>query len=137
MLQGCLNEHDVLILLEGHWQSMGGEARMVAEDWMVSSENQWNGKGIEMKAGDTLFQEKLTILETDSGWYYRAHPQMAKNPTYFLIEEWSHQGFKAVNRKNDYPQEISYKMSRDTLFILLKGHPNFETEWSETFILIR
>jgi hypothetical protein len=137
LLQGCVNKQEVLSMLVGKWQSPSPDAKTMIEEWMVISDHQWSGNGLETKGGDTLFQEELTIIQTDSGWYYKAHPRMAKYPTYFQIEEWRHHGFIAVNRKHDYPQEISYDIRRDTIFISLKGHPNFETEWSETYLLLR
>lgn len=137
LFSGCTDHEQTLMTLVGNWKYTDGQGKIMEEDWNMISKNQLEGVGVWSQDGDTLFKEKLFIHETDSGWYYTAHPRMAEHPTYFEIVQCSHDGFEAINLHHDYPQEIKYKWNGDSLHIRIKGHPNFEAELAEEYTLLR
>lgn len=137
MMIGCQDQSIVFEKLNGQWVNHTEKNTVTAERWEKSGSHQWKAIGWTLQNGDTLFKEKMVILETDSGWYYKAHPAIAQRPTFFKIQTITDTGFVAVNPKHDYPQSIHYHFEKTHLRITIQGRPNFEEELTEEWTLER
>lgn len=133
---GCSSKQTVLDQLIGNWR--GEQSGIdVSESWKFSEEEGYSGQGEVKDQEYVMMTEEMRIIDTDSGWFYVAHPSVALTATPFKIQAWTEDGFRAENRNHDYPQVISYQIQGDTLITRLEG-PDMNGTWiTEEMKMIR
>ena len=75
------------------------------------------------------FFEQLRIDHTDGHWQLHAYPR-GLGPTTFTASKLGTQQLVFTNLDNDFPQEISYRRMKDTLYATISQHDGSRaTSW--------
>ena len=75
-----------------------------------------------MRGQDTVFIEKLRIVNGDNGLYYVADVIENPKPVYFKFTIISDKGFIVENEKHDFPKKIVYERTGKKLRAILSGN---------------
>lgn len=108
--------------LEGKWERMMENPNQTGyEDWKIKN-GSFQGMGVTIQQGDTVFVEKLSIERMEGDWYYIADVNPNVEPTYFMISEISENGFVSENPDHDFPKKIEYQLKNDgELSVVISG----------------
>jgi len=136
LLCSCTTPVSFIKQLEGTWCGPSSGEGEICETWKPTEQG-WEGMGEWLEDGQRSTTEHLSILETDSGWYYVAHPIQAKNPTFFKLTEVTKTTLMVSNPRHDFPQTILYRLSGDTLFVHLEGEDMNEEPIEEDYYLLK
>jgi len=108
--------------LVGSWiQPSDGEGIEVVEHWS-KADNRLEGLGVRRRQADTVFVEKLSLVEKDGEIYYSA--DVAENPAPVLFRLTSSHNGHAVfeNPDHDFPKKIEYeRVSEDEMTVVVSG----------------
>lgn len=97
--------------LVGHWDRLNTKAGSTAhERWEKDQSGKLIGWGVSMKGADTVFVEKLTIVEKDDKLYYVADVVENPQPVYFEMITVDESGFVCENPSHDFPKRIAYTL---------------------------
>jgi hypothetical protein len=132
----CTTPVSFMKQLEGTWCGPSSGEGEICETWKPTEQG-WEGMGEWLESGQRATTEHLSIMETDSGWYYVAHPIQAKNPTFFKLKEVTKTTLMVSNPRHDFPQTILYRLSGDTLFVHLEGEDMNEEPIEEDYYLLK
>jgi hypothetical protein len=136
LLCSCTTPASFMNQLEGTWCGPSSGEAEICETWKAADQG-WEGMGEWIEEGQKSLTERMMVTETDSGWYYQAHPSMAKNPTCFEVKSWDASSMLVSNPQHDFPRNILYRLSHDTLFIHLEGQDMNEESTEEDYFLVR
>ncbi len=113
-----LNQFDWLL---GQWKGET-EQGIFYEQWEETDHNTLMGLGSFVKAGDTLFQEKLRIQKIAGYWCYIASPG-GKPPVLFTLVSAKNNQWVFENQEHDFPQTITYTQKTDgSLLAVTEGN---------------
>lgn len=108
--------------LVGSWERTNGKlGTQTIESWEKVDDKTYKAISVVLKGMDTVYTEYCTIKKEGDNYYYIADVPQNTNSTRFKIVEITDQGFKAVNTKHDFPKEISYKISGNTIIASISG----------------
>lgn len=94
------------------------------ETWQKVNDSTYQGNGVMIEAGDTVFTEKLALKVIENEIFYLAlDPEQNKGEEIaFRLTEAKPYHLLFSNPEHDYPTSIEYKLVNDTtLFIKLSG----------------
>ena len=95
--------------LVGTWQNIDAQSgETTTETWTWDASGKYVGMGVSVRGADTVFVEKLKIVEKDSICYYVADVSHNPAPVFFKITEVTATGFICENPEHDFPKKISY-----------------------------
>jgi hypothetical protein len=101
--------YDSFAWLIGTWENMDQKAgESATERWTKDATQGLEGIGVSMRGQDTVFVERLKILEKEGQFYYVADVSHNAAPVYFTITEVTETGFVSENPEHDFPKMISY-----------------------------
>ncbi len=93
------------------------------ERWLIDREIGLRGYGVTTKGSDTLFVEKMRIVEGDHGaLYFVADVLENPKPTYFHIISVTQNEFTCENQAHDFPKMIHYERKLKNLEVTLLGN---------------
>lgn len=124
--------------LQGKWNNPI-ENGMIGETWSVISDAHYNGHGWVVIGTDTVSEERIDLLATDSGIFYIpvVNAQNNGQPVVFKGTALSDTLLVFENPTHDFPQRISYRrMGADSITAEISGMVN-DTLKSEVFPLKR
>lgn len=124
LFSGCSSsdEKEVLPWLEGHWERIEmKENRSAHERWAHDSGGDLLGWGVSLKNSDTVFVEKLKIIQKEGKWFYVADVVENPSPVFFEITSITQNGFVCENPTHDFPKKIQYTLVGDTLTAITSG----------------
>lgn len=108
--------------LKGTWERQDTKPGSTAfESWQKMTKTGFKGLGTTMKGLDTVWVEKLSIVEKEDVLYYVAEVDQNAAPTYFKITSYSKNGFVCENPEHDFPKKIDYKLEDDLLTVVISG----------------
>jgi hypothetical protein len=110
-----------LAWLLGTWKSTqaGGESY---EYWKQSGDDNFVGGGFTLAGKDTTFQEKLSMVATDSGLFYVADVAHNAAPVYFKMTSQDSSATVFENPAHDFPTRIIYRqLPADSLHARIEG----------------
>lgn len=107
--------------LEGTWQRQNTKPGSSAFETWNQSEGMLSGMGVTLKGTDTVFIEKLKIVNQKDTWYYVAEVSHNAAPTYFKITSFGKEGFVCENPDHDFPKKIVYALEDDRLIATISG----------------
>jgi len=108
--------------LVGKWQRENVKAGKTAfEIW------EWNNKslqgiGVTLQGADTVFAEKLSIIDKEGQLYYVANVGSNATPTFFKIVSYGKSGFISENPAHDFPKKITYSLSGNKMLATISGN---------------
>lgn len=77
--------------------------------------------GVTLRGSDTVFVEKLSIIEKDGILNYVAEVAHNASATYFKFTAISETGFTCVNPSHDFPKKIEYALDGNRLTATISG----------------
>lgn len=108
----------------GNWQRINEpDSISTFENWERNVEEEYLGKGISLKKGDTIFQENMRLLKNNNSWRLEV-TGVNPEPTYFEMTELGKNNFTVENEENDFPKKITYWLHGDTLKAVIAGGEN-------------
>ena len=115
-----LNQFAPLI---GEWIRVGdlGDETVSKEVWRLEDDGSFEGVGLTIEDGDTIFVEKLKIYQKGKIIYYQAEVAHNPNPVDF---EWqgNSPNWRFENLDHDFPKVIQYFMMGDSLKVVISGN---------------
>jgi hypothetical protein len=95
--------------LIGNWQRSNEEAgQETFENWSKISPSEYAGIGFTLQNGDTVFQEKMTLIEAGGKWKFRVTiPTQKETETFEMSVQQAHK-FVCTNDALDFPKRIEY-----------------------------
>ena len=111
-----------LMWLEGTWSRLNNKTGQSGfERWTKSSSIELRGVGVTLKGTDTLFVEKLRILERDGDLYYVADVPENQKPVHFKLTNITSTEFVCENPAHDFPKKITYRRDKEKLTATISG----------------
>lgn len=111
-----------LFWLIGTWERQNVKPGKTShEHWESVSDNTMQGWGVTLAGTDTIFVEKLQIVNNAAGLFYVADVAENAEPVYFKIVALSEQGFVSENPEHDFPKRIAYALNGDQLKVTISG----------------
>lgn len=99
----------------GDWLRTNGKKDLITtETWKKTSDHIYEGTGLAVKNGETVFKENLRILKKKDDWVYEV-TGVNEDTTNFILTSISKYSFTAVNPDNPFPKEISYRLEEQKL----------------------
>lgn len=94
----------------GTWKSVKGD-EISYEIWEKKNDTLLSGKGFTLVKNDTVFFEKLDIVQRGTDLFYipTVRDQNQAKPVEFKFMEFNKGEFNFVNKNHDFPQRIIYK----------------------------
>jgi len=109
--------------LQGTWIRTNSKGSQTGyEQWTKTSPSEYRGKGVTLQGKDTLFVEKLRILERENELYYVADVPENQKPVYFKLTEITDGGFVCENPNHDFPKRINYTVDKGKLKATISGN---------------
>ncbi len=101
--------------LIGNWvRENDTKGQNTFENWTKFSSNEYRGNGYTLKKKDTIFSEKLRLLNNNGNWKLEV-TGVNSQPTYFNFIAQTKTGFICENKKNEFPKKISYNYVKGKL----------------------
>ncbi|WAC02757.1 DUF6265 family protein [Lacinutrix neustonica] len=108
--------------LVGSWERKNGKpGTQTIESWKKVDGKTYKCISVVLKDKDTVYSEHCTIKKEGNDYYYIAEVPQNRNPTKFKIIKFNSEGFKAVNPEHDFPKEINYQISGNTIIASISG----------------
>ena len=107
----------------GDWVHPGG-AQIACESWRRVSDDTFEGRGYQVKEGDTVTTEVLRLVKMGEGVYFISMVAHNLRPISFKLVQLD--GTVAVfeNSEHDFPQRIVYSLEGDQLTGRIEGEKN-------------
>lgn len=125
LLISCSTQNDQLpnfLALRGEWQRIDNEddQAISKELWRLMKDGSLSGLGLTIENGDTIFVERLKILQDGVEVYYQADVSHNPEPVKF---KWNQQmpNWQFENPDHDFPKVIKYVLEGDTLKVEIAG----------------
>ncbi len=107
--------------LVGKWERENVRKGRTAFEIWEWNDNGLAGMGITMQGSDTVFVEKLNIVEKEGSTYYVADVSSNSSPTYFKITTLDNTSFVSENPEHDFPKKIAYKLEGIKMTATISG----------------
>ncbi|HEX5168933.1 MAG TPA: DUF6265 family protein [Cyclobacteriaceae bacterium] len=124
-LTACAQQKSELRTLDwlvGTWVRTNAKpGRSTYEKWERINDYEFIGSGINLKGTDTVFVEKLRIIERNDTLYYVADIPENKRLVYFRMTTLSKDGFVCENPLHDFPKKIAYTHTNEFLKAQISG----------------
>ena len=118
--------------LLGSWNRTNAKpGRSGVEIWTKKSDQEFAGKGINLRGTDTTFVEKLKIISRDSKIYYVADVPENKEPVLFELTSLIGMNVTFENPSHDFPKKINYELMGDKLKATISGNGKAIDYWFE------
>lgn len=116
------NKLETLNWLPGKWQRTNVKAGQTGyETWQKVSPDRFEGSGLTLRGTDTVFFERLQIIEKPDGLYYVAETAQNNQAVYFKFTEATATGFVCENPEHDFPKKITYQLTGNTIQAAIHG----------------
>lgn len=121
LIISCKQGEDFDWLL-GNWQRINEqEGRQTFENWQKINDAEYEGLGFTLQNDDTIWQENIKLIKSDSGWNFEAIGKGETNPTIFRLTRKEKESFVSENELNEFPKKIHYYKSKDNLNATISG----------------
>lgn len=91
------------------------------ESWNKTGPSEYHGISFTMQDGDTVGQERMTLVEANGKWGLAVKLPGNEESTVFAVTERDSLGFVCVNDSNDFPKVIQYWADGETLRAKISG----------------
>ena len=119
--------------LKGKWIRVNNEKnKSTYEFW----ENNFSGLGFTLREKDTVFTEKMSIIN-NKGKMYFVVTGLDQKPTFFEFTHQSKNSFIAENSNNPFPKKIKYSLEKDTLKAVIANNQFDEFSVDFSYVKIK
>jgi len=102
--------------LIGNWK-IERDGTIIYERWEGVNSKQLSGKSYSVSGKDTLFSERISIVQDGDDCYYIAEVAHNPEPVKFKLIHHREDEIIFENKKHDFPKRIIYKLiSNDSLY---------------------
>lgn len=109
----------------GNWQRSNEEEGLETfESWQKLDDSHYLGAAITLQEKDTVWQESVSLAQTDSGWEYQVTGKGDTVPTIFRLTEGDENGFIVENPENEFPKVIRYFKKGEQMEAVISGGGN-------------
>ena len=105
--------------LEGKWERHNVKPGTTAFEVWEKTKGGYIGQGISLKGADTVFVEKLSLIEKEGELYYVADVEHNPEPTFFKITSITKSGFVSENPQHDFPKKIEYMLEENRMTVVI------------------
>lgn len=105
--------------LEGKWERHNVKPGTTAFEVWEKSKDGYIGQGISLKGADTVFVERLSLIEKEGELYYVADVEHNPEPTFFKITSITESGFVSENPEHDFPKKIEYMLEGNRMTVVI------------------
>ena len=110
-----INELDWLL---GEWIQIEGQDSTI-ESWSTLNDSTIIGNSNTYQNGSIVFSENLSIESRDDAFQYIA--KLPSKTAVFTLKDLKNHEVSFIDPENDFPSLLQYKLSNDSLNILLSG----------------
>ncbi|MFT5997750.1 MAG: hypothetical protein ACI81P_000195 [Neolewinella sp.] len=104
----------------GRWQrGNDNPGRTTFEQWEQASETLYLGLSYTMVGTDTVWQEKMRLVATETGWTLEVNGEGETIP--FPLTSIKQGSFTSENPEHDFPKMITYALRGDSLAAVISG----------------
>ena len=108
--------------LLGNWIRVNEEGeKMTHESWEKINTASYRGVGYTLLRSDTVWQEEMRLVKSDEGWNFEAISKGEPAPTVFKLTDISKEAFTSQNPEHDFPTQIKYFKSGESLKAIISG----------------
>lgn len=108
--------------LLGDWERTNEQVgKETFETWKKAGDNEYQGFGFTMQNLDTIWQEKIILINRHTGWNFEVTGKGESEPTIFKIINIQGERFDSENQENEFPKIISYYKEGDKLKAVISG----------------
>lgn len=90
------------------------------------------GLGVTLRNRDTVFIEKMRIIERENNLYYVADVKENPEPVHFRFIKITETGFTCENPEHDFPKKIEYRLDGLKLAVTISDNKK-----SQQFFFVR
>lgn len=110
--------------LVGTWKRVNNKPGQTgSERWLIDPEIGLRGYGVTLKGNDTIFIEKMRIVNGDNNaLYFVADVIENPKPVYFRITSVHQSDFTCENPDHDFPKRIYYRRKMKQLDVTISGN---------------
>jgi hypothetical protein len=102
--------------LKGTWEKVQTKPGQTAyEVWSEDVDGNLTGMGCTLNGADTVFIERLKIIEKSGDYYYVADVSHNAAPVLFKMTEIGDMSFISENPEHDFPKKITYRFDGTVL----------------------
>lgn len=102
--------------LIGQWERVNEEkGKNTYENWEKIKEGHYYGFGFTMRNGDTITQEKMTIIQSNEEWKLTVKVPEDTAAVDFDLSNLNDNEFTFVNKEIDFPNTIHYWKNGDQI----------------------
>ncbi len=95
--------------LLGSWKRLKEkEGKETFENWKKIRDTEYAGFGYTMQKGDTIFQEKMTLIKIDGNWDLLVNGHQENTSVRFKGTSHTGKEFVCENHENEFPNKIKY-----------------------------
>ncbi|MBT8231314.1 MAG: hypothetical protein HKO66_07100 [Saprospiraceae bacterium] len=108
-------------LLLGKWKRTNdSEGKVTYESWHQNEEGKYEGFGCTLQHGDTIWQEKIEIDDSEGYLYFKVTDKTGHSVPFKIMEQ-SQNSFSCHNKENDFPKTITYKVNKNKIMATISG----------------
>ena len=100
----------------GDWiRTNDQDDKMTFEMWNKVSDSEYRGIGYTMQKGDTIWQERMELIEKNGKWSFDVTGKGETEATKFRVLDIEVDGFTCENQENGFPKRIKYEREGEDL----------------------
>jgi len=123
-----------LYWVEGEWKGKGNGG-MMFEVWQVLDDGSISGVSISTSKGNTIFSERMRIVEEEGEVYYKVKVDHNESEVAFKFVEKTSKGCVFKNPEHDFPTRIIYaRTNGDMLLARIEGIRNGQPDTVRFFM---
>lgn len=108
--------------LLGKWIRLNEEEGMETfENWEKISDTEYSGIGFTMQNGDTLKQERIKLIKSNSSWNLEVKVPEESESIIFNMTSYDMEEFTCENEVIDFPNKIKYWKNGDKINASVSG----------------
>ncbi|WP_224997922.1 DUF6265 family protein [Cesiribacter sp. SM1] len=120
--EATLNTSENFDWLVGNWQSINEEEdRKTFETWNMKNDTEYKGFGFTLQNNDTVWQEHVRLVKSETGWNFEVTGKGESKPTVFKLTNVERESFACENQENEFPKKIVYAKAGNKIKAVISG----------------
>jgi len=108
--------------LVGNWiRTNEKDGKETYENWIKKSDSEYTSHGFTLKNKDTVWQEKVRLVQSGADWNFSVTVPGETQETVFKLTQIKEQTFSCENQQNEFPKIIRYLKKGENLYAVISG----------------